>query len=175
MFHSCTPTPLHLQVAAAAGVPVLLDAGGVDAPISVELLAHLSIISPNETELARLTAGQPADTEQQVLAAASALQQQAAAAVGALTPQQQVQQQHGRQQLQVLVKRGAEGSLLVAPDGELAGRQAAIPASKLVDTTGKTLGPSVRVHNIIFAANSLLPLCITRALFVQKGQWSAGL
>eukprot|EP00775_Hariotina_reticulata_P011051 gene11051-11206_t len=70
------PEPVNIQVAkvaAAAGVPVLLDAGGVDAPVPDELLQHLSIISPNETELQRLT-GMPTDTDAQLLAAASALQ-----------------------------------------------------------------------------------------------------
>ena len=47
--------PVLLQHASQAGVPVLLDCGGVEGPISTELLQHLSIISPNETELARLT------------------------------------------------------------------------------------------------------------------------
>lgn len=42
-------------IAAAAGVPVLLDCGGVEGPISSELLKNISILSPNETELARLT------------------------------------------------------------------------------------------------------------------------
>lgn len=48
-------------IARAAGVPVVLDCGGVEGPISQELLGSISILSPNETELARLTgaAGQP--------------------------------------------------------------------------------------------------------------------
>ncbi len=43
------------SIAAAAGVPVLLDCGGVEGPISPDLLKNISILSPNETELARLT------------------------------------------------------------------------------------------------------------------------
>ena len=42
-------------LAAAAGVPVVLDCGGVEGPLSSELLRHLTVLSPNETELARLT------------------------------------------------------------------------------------------------------------------------
>lgn len=34
---------------------MILDAGGVDAPIPMELLKHVDILSPNESELARLT------------------------------------------------------------------------------------------------------------------------
>lgn len=53
------------QIAKAAGVPVFLDAGGVDAPISPALLPLLSLVSPNETELSRLT-GMPTGNEAQV-------------------------------------------------------------------------------------------------------------
>ncbi|RVW81960.1 hypothetical protein CK203_033256 [Vitis vinifera] len=45
----------YLQAARDAGVPVILDAGGMDAPIPVELLNVVDILSPNESELARLT------------------------------------------------------------------------------------------------------------------------
>lgn len=46
---------LFLQAARSAGVPVILDAGGMDAPIPQELLDFVDILSPNETELGRLT------------------------------------------------------------------------------------------------------------------------
>lgn len=42
-------------IAAEAGVTVILDCGGVAGPISSDLLTNTSILSPNETELARLT------------------------------------------------------------------------------------------------------------------------
>ncbi len=48
-----------MQVAYAAGVQVTLDCGGVEGPVTPELLQNVSIISPNETELARLTGGAP--------------------------------------------------------------------------------------------------------------------
>lgn len=44
-----------MQVAYEAGVQVVLDCGGIEAPVSAELLHSVSIISPNETELARIT------------------------------------------------------------------------------------------------------------------------
>ena len=47
--------PFLLQIAQGSDVPVLLDCGGVEGPISPDLLRCLSCISPNETELARLT------------------------------------------------------------------------------------------------------------------------
>lgn len=44
-----------MQIGQSAGVTVLLDCGGAEADISPELLQHLTIISPNESELANLT------------------------------------------------------------------------------------------------------------------------
>lgn len=46
-------------------MPVIFDAGGMDAPIPVELLNVVDILSPNESELARLT-GVPTDTFEQI-------------------------------------------------------------------------------------------------------------
>jgi ribokinase len=131
------------QLAAAAGVPVLLDAGGVESPLSNTLLQHLSTISPNETELQRLT-GQQADTEAQVLAAAAALQRDFAG----LSQQQRQETGPGAQQAQespckqlsVLVKRGSAGSMMVGPAGHQEALQPAIAASKVADTTGETFG-----------------------------------
>lgn len=140
-----------LEVAAAAGVPVLLDAGGVDAPLSDALLQHISTISPNETELQRLT-GQQTETEQQVLAAATALQQHAAqlpkppgGVSTAAAGQQLASGTSGAQQgfsgdqrlLRVLVKRGSSGSMMVAPDGGQEAMQTAVAAKRVVDTTGR--------------------------------------
>lgn len=62
------PEEVNIQVARIAklhGVPVLLDAGGVEGPISPDLLSCLSILSPNETELSRLT-GRPTDSMEKV-------------------------------------------------------------------------------------------------------------
>ncbi len=44
------------QAAAAAGVPVVLDAGGDETPISDALLRCVTYLSPNETELVRAPA-----------------------------------------------------------------------------------------------------------------------
>uniref|UniRef100_A0A7S0X1M1 Ribokinase n=1 Tax=Chlamydomonas leiostraca TaxID=1034604 RepID=A0A7S0X1M1_9CHLO len=103
------------QLAKAAGVPVFLDAGGVEGPISHDLLACVTLLSPNETELARLT-GLPTDDEAQIRSAAEALQK---LGVGS-----------------VLVKLGGDGSLLLPGGGGEPIRQKAIPAPKVVDTTG---------------------------------------
>ncbi len=47
--------PLVVQLGSSAGVTVVLDCGGADADVDPELLKHLTIISPNESELAILT------------------------------------------------------------------------------------------------------------------------
>ena len=52
-------------------MPVILDAGGMDAPVPGELLGLVDIFSPNETELARLT-GMPTETFEQISLAAGA-------------------------------------------------------------------------------------------------------
>lgn len=110
------PDAVNHAIAAAAhaaGVPVILDAGGADHPLPTETLPLITILSPNETELARL-AGMPTGTGAEVEAAARALQ---ARGVG-----------------DVLVKLGVRGSLLVPRTGGVL-RQAAIPVT-VADTTG---------------------------------------
>ncbi len=123
------------RAARAAGVPVILDAGGDETPIADELLKNVTILSPNETELvralcalyyhertpltrqqARLTGMRTDGGEADVLAAAAALQSR-----GVDT---------------VLVKLGAHGSLLVPPAPGTPTRQQAFRAEKVVDTTG---------------------------------------
>jgi sugar/nucleoside kinase (ribokinase family) len=66
-----TFTNFYSQAAKGAGVPVILDAGGMDAPVPGELLGLVDIFSPNETELARLT-GMPTETFEQISQAAGA-------------------------------------------------------------------------------------------------------
>lgn len=110
------PEDVNLRVAQVCrqhGIPVFLDAGGMATPISEELLPLLSVISPNETELARLT-GMETDQEERVREAAGKLLEAG--------PQE------------VLVKLGSSGSLLVGPEGSV--RQKAVPAGRVVDTTG---------------------------------------
>lgn len=63
---------LPLQIAHAAGVPVVLDVGGVEGPISDELLKCLAVLSPNETELQRVT-GLPTGSHEEIKAAAQLL------------------------------------------------------------------------------------------------------
>ena len=101
------------QAAHAAGVPVVFDCGGADAPLPADILPLIAVLSPNETELARLT-GMPTNSDAEVLRAAKAMQ---AKGVGT-----------------VLVKLGARGSLLVPKTGEPL-RQSIFPVS-VVDTTG---------------------------------------
>ncbi|KAK9812771.1 hypothetical protein WJX72_003419 [[Myrmecia] bisecta] len=101
------------QVAKEAGVPVLLDCGGMEGPISEDLLKLLSVLSPNETELARMT-GKPTESDSEVEAAARQLLEQ-----GVDT---------------VLVKRGSQGSMLVTGRDNI--KQPIFKVDKVIDTTG---------------------------------------
>ncbi|KAK3011382.1 hypothetical protein RJ639_005266 [Escallonia herrerae] len=102
------------NAARSAAVPVMLDAGGVDAPIPPELLNLVDILSPNETELARLT-GMPTESFEQI--------------------SQAVVKCHELGVKQVLVKLGAKGSALFTA-GEEPIKQPIISAAKVLDTTG---------------------------------------
>ncbi|CAH8391075.1 unnamed protein product [Eruca vesicaria subsp. sativa] len=111
------PDSINIQVAKAVkkeGVPVILDVGGMDTPIPNELLDYIDILSPNETELSRLT-GMPTETFDQISEA--------------------VAKCHNLGVKQVLVKLGSKGSSLFI-EGEEPIQQSVIPASQVVDTTG---------------------------------------
>ncbi|KAF4386838.1 hypothetical protein F8388_006793 [Cannabis sativa] len=111
------PDSVNIQVAKAArsaGVPVILDAGGVDSPVPQELLNSVDIFSPNESELRRLT-GMPTETFEQIT--------------------QAVVKCHEMGVKQVLVKLGEKGSALFTK-GEEPIKQPVISAEKVVDTTG---------------------------------------
>lgn len=111
------PDSINLQVAKAvkkAGVPVILDVGGMDTPIPNELFDSIDILSPNETELSRLT-GMPTESFEQI--------------------SQAVAKCHKLGVKQVLVKLGAKGSALFI-EGEEPIQQSIIPAAQVVDTTG---------------------------------------
>ncbi|EEC71230.1 hypothetical protein OsI_03171 [Oryza sativa Indica Group] len=121
------PDWVNVQVAQAAkgaGVPVILDAGGMDAPVPGELLSLVDIFSPNETELARLT-GMPTETFEQISRAA-----------GACHKMDNCNMRNCIKGVkEVLVKLGSQGSALFIEGGEPI-RQPIIPATEVVDTTG---------------------------------------
>jgi len=102
------------KIARSANVPVIMDAGGAEGPIPEELLQCVTVLSPNETELARLT-GMPTNSLAEILKAATRIQSMGVK--------------------QVLVKMGENGSVLVNKDGSTI-VQPAILAPKVVDTTG---------------------------------------
>ncbi|GMI88653.1 Ribokinase [Hibiscus trionum] len=111
------PDCVNIQVAKAArsaGVTVIMDAGGMDAPMPEELLNFVDIFSPNESELGRLT-GMPTENFEQISQAAEKC--------------------HKMGVKQVLLKLGAKGSALFI-EGEEPIRQPIIPAAQVVDTTG---------------------------------------
>nr|XP_029143899.1 uncharacterized protein LOC112721555 [Arachis hypogaea] len=100
--------------ARSAGIPVIFDAGGMDSPIPQELLNYVDILSPNETELGRLT-GMPTESFEDIAQAAAKC--------------------HKWGVKQVLVKLGEKGSSLFI-EGEEPIQQPAIFAKKVLDTTG---------------------------------------
>ncbi|KAL1299812.1 hypothetical protein HN51_044356 [Arachis hypogaea] len=111
------PDAVNIQVAKAArsaGVPVIFDAGGMDSPIPQELLNYVDILSPNETELGRLT-GMATESFEDIAQAAAKC--------------------HKWGVKQVLVKLGEKGSALFI-EGEEPIQQPAIFAKKVLDTTG---------------------------------------
>ena len=113
--------PEHVNIIAAeaadaAGMIVILDCGGEESPLSERLLSRVHVLSPNETELERLTEylGQGANT---VARAQSLISDRNARCV--------------------LVKCGPRGALFVNRDGSFI-EQPAFPLSPhdIVDTTG---------------------------------------
>lgn len=102
------------KIAKSADVPVVMDAGGAEGPIPDELLQCVTVLSPNETELARLT-GMPTNSLEEILQAAAKIQEMGVK--------------------QVLVKMGENGSVLVCA-GEPPIFQPALLAPVVVDTTG---------------------------------------
>lgn len=111
------PDSVNIQVAKAArsaGVPVIMDAGGMDAPFPQELFNFIDIFSPNESELSRLT-GIPTESFEQIT--------------------QAVLKCHKMGVKQVLVKLGAKGSALFV-EGEEPIKQPVISAAQVLDTTG---------------------------------------
>jgi ribokinase len=145
------PDSVNLAAARAArtaGVPVVLDCGGDDTPLPTELLALIDVVSPNESELARLT-GLPTEDDDAVLAAARWLQ---ARGVGT-----------------VLVKLGSRGCLLVPAVGDTI-RQTAFRVP-VVDTTGAgdcfTGAYTVGLVEGLPEARRLRLACAAAALCVQ--------
>lgn len=111
------PDSVNIQVAEAAnsaGVPVILDAGGMDTPLPQKLLEVVDFFSPNESELGRLTA-MPTESFEQI--------------------SQAVKKCHGMGAKQILVKLGGKGSALFV-DGEKPIKQPIITAPRVLDTTG---------------------------------------
>mmetsp|Transcript_22783 Transcript_22783/g.59345 ORF Transcript_22783/g.59345 Transcript_22783/m.59345 type:complete len:332 (+) Transcript_22783:302-1297(+) len=112
------PEEVNVEVASLAhraGVPVVLDIGGEEGPIGDELLRYITVISPNETELQRIT-GLPTESDAELEAAAQSLLVRGVEAV--------------------LVKLGAAGSMLLRPAGLAPVHQSAVPVQTVLDTTG---------------------------------------
>ena len=139
--------------AAARHIPVCLDAGGEAGPLAPELAAAVTYLTPNESELARLT-GLPTDTEKQAIAAARALRRDGAAGV-----------KH------IMVTLGERGSILLFANDTLLFQPAApLPGGQLVDATAA--GDAFRAAFAI-ALTEQLPLSAALALASAAGAIAA--
>ncbi|CAI7888149.1 unnamed protein product [Closterium sp. NIES-54] len=163
------------ELAGAAGVPVVLDMGGMDGPLPDAMLRRVAVMSPNETELSRLT-GLPVSSIPDAERAALTL-------LAKGVPK-------------VLVKLGSSGSLLVsssplAPASSSSPlsatlttgtdgsgrhvwqlRQPVVPARTVVDTTGAgdtfTAAYAVALLSGSSDADALLFASCAASLCVQK-------
>jgi len=111
------PQFVNEQIAAAAtaaGIPVFQDIGGEEREISSAHYRNCLFVSPNKSELKRLSR-LPVESDDEIVAAAKSLQ-----AKGARN---------------VLVTLGEEGCLLVTEQGEIV-RQAGLKVERVIDETG---------------------------------------
>ncbi|MBA2479438.1 MAG: ribokinase [Planctomycetes bacterium] len=140
---------LVARLAKTANVPVVMDVGGADRPLSPELLGLVAVLSPNESELARLT-GMATSTRDEVVTAARSLMRSGVATV--------------------LVKLGKRGALLVSAANEPI-EHPAFPVS-VVDTTGAgdcfTAAYTVALLEGQSERNRLGFACSAAALCIQK-------
>ena len=139
------PDRVNLAAAAAAkaaGVPIVVDAGGVDAPIPAALLEAADYLCPNESELARLTRS-PTSTDDEVLIAGLEL-----VARGAK---------------RVLVTLGARGAIVIGATGVLARHHALpVPGGEVVD--GTAAGDAFRAAVAVAVAEGVDVVRDTRGL-----------
>jgi len=139
------PDRVNLAAAAAAkaaGVPIVVDAGGVDAPIPAALLEAADYLCPNESELARLTRS-PTSTDDEVLIAGLEL-----VARGAK---------------RVLVTLGARGAIVIGATGVLARHDALpVPGGEVVD--GTAAGDAFRAAVAVAVAEGVDVVRDTRGL-----------
>ena len=130
--------PHHVNMAVIAlaserGIPIFQDLCGKSRVLDENYLCRCAYLSPNISELSRLTNEMPVNTEEEIIAAAGQLQQKGAR--------------------NVLITRGSEGSLLIRErknkreegiedgfnskgDGNDIVRQACFPVERVVDEAG---------------------------------------
>lgn len=112
--------PVHVneyisKIAATKNIPVFQDTGGEDREMSREHMQNCAIISPNESELRRLT-NMSVDTDENVVLAAKSLQAQGAN--------------------DILVTLGSRGSIYLPKNSSTFYKEEGIMLDKVVDATG---------------------------------------
>jgi ribokinase len=109
------------KIASTKGIPVLLDVGGQDTVLSEDLLANVSILSPNETELSRIIKTHiDITSENSIIDACEALRKQAK-----------------NTNLEFLLKLGSKGAKYITKSNEVISQNSLhITSMPIIDTTG---------------------------------------
>ncbi len=109
------------KMAKSLNIQTVLDVGGEDTPLSMELIKNLDIISPNETELERITGKMASFEDDKEL-------------LGVL---EELRKNSGNPKLKFLLKLGSKGSRFVDEDNKIYSRGAMkFDDLPIVDTTG---------------------------------------
>eukprot|EP00357_Protocruzia_adherens_P034192 CAMPEP_0114994958 /NCGR_PEP_ID=MMETSP0216-20121206/13442_1 /TAXON_ID=223996 /ORGANISM="Protocruzia adherens, Strain Boccale" /LENGTH=315 /DNA_ID=CAMNT_0002358905 /DNA_START=21 /DNA_END=968 /DNA_ORIENTATION=- len=147
------------KIAREAGKMVVMDAGGMEKPISKEMLNNIDIFSPNETEFERVF-NISAKSEEEILTHVRRFQKEFP-------------------HLKFLIKLGENGSMYVPPKGDVIRVQACtnIPEGKaIIDTTGAgdcytgtfvaalAEGKEIKAAMTYASAAALLCICVKGAL-----------
>lgn len=109
------------KVAKEAGIPVLLDVGGQDIPLTNELLENVSILSPNETELQRIIESHIDVHDIQSI----------------IKVCDQIRHKSNNSKLEFLIKLGSKGAIFINVNNEHFEQNCfKIPSMPILDTTG---------------------------------------
>jgi ribokinase len=118
------PEKINIQASKISkdlNIPIVLDVGGEDSPISNDLISMLDIISPNETELERMTGKKASfENDDEIKAIINHLREESK-----------------NQKLKFLLKLGSKGSKFVDENNNIYTQKAyKFDDLPIVDTTG---------------------------------------
>lgn len=109
------------EKAKSKGIKVILDVGGQDIPLGKNLLKHVSIVSPNETELKRIIS-EPFDLEDDN---------------SMINICNLMRKENENPELEFLIKLGSKGAMFIDVKNQITKQKAFyIESMPIVDTTG---------------------------------------